>query len=63
MRLDLGIAIQAELCYTGKCLDRRTRGVLLLNAVNSTQYLSLWANRPLSGGFTSRRRSKQLRQT
>jgi transcription elongation factor Elf1 len=54
----LGIAIQAELCYTGKCLDERDRGVLLLNAINPTQYL-LWAKRPLSGGFTSRRSSKQ----
>lgn len=35
----LGIAISTELCYNGRCLDERDRGVLLLNAINSTQYI------------------------
>jgi hypothetical protein len=41
-------------------LRRMSRGVLLLNAINLTQYF-LWAKRPLSSGLTSRCHSSQQR--
>ncbi len=50
-----------KLCYTDRVETNRYRGVLLLNAVDSTQYL-LWAKRPLLGGFASRCSSRQRRQ-
>lgn len=52
------IAIIADLCYNISAETNVDRGVLLLNAINSSQYL-LWAKRPLLGGFTSRRSSQQ----
>jgi hypothetical protein len=37
--IDLGIAMTLKLCYTVSAETNEDRGVLLLNAVNSTQYL------------------------
>lgn len=55
------IAIKPNVCYTGNCLDVQDRGVLLLNAVDSTHNIIV-GKAPLISGFTSRCTSRQRQQ-